>query len=311
MPVVITGSGPSLEAVLPQIAGARDNIFLLAASSSVPALAAGGIVPDMVISTDGGGWALLHLQAFVRMKSACVHRPVNLALALCAAVPSQCSESPILAINDGSLWQTMLLSAAGIPSVFIPQRGTVTASALDLALLLSSGNIFLAGMDFSVSDIKSHARPYGFDHLFYGSASRFAPVYSQYFIRSNEMKAGGSYAVYAAWFKSRLASWEKRIFSLGANHAVLAGNLPHRSLHNDTAYRGTNACHFKEITEKIPGPQRRRKAAETLITALNNGQYTAALTGELGPLLFPSETTVTPDEIARYLEPFTKGIDNG
>jgi hypothetical protein len=66
MPVLITGSGPGLEAVLPQILAARGSVFLLAASSSLAALTTAGITPDMVISTDGGGWALLHLHEFCR-----------------------------------------------------------------------------------------------------------------------------------------------------------------------------------------------------------------------------------------------------
>ncbi|MDR0495913.1 MAG: DUF115 domain-containing protein, partial [Treponema sp.] len=186
MPIVITGAGPSLEAVLPKIRAAREGIFVLAASSSLAALAAGGITPDMVISTDGGGWALLHLHACFRLSQ------TMLAMTLCAAVPSQCSAFSILPINDGSLWQSMALHSIGLPSALIPPRGTVTASALELALILGKGSIFLAGMDLAVKDIQSHARPNGFDHLFMGIASRFRPMYSQSFIRSGEMRAGGS-----------------------------------------------------------------------------------------------------------------------
>jgi hypothetical protein len=224
MPIVITGAGPGLEAALPQIRAAREGIFVLAASSSLPALAAAGITPDMIVSTDGGGWALTHLYAAFRTN------PAMLAMTLCAAVPSQCSALPLLPMNDGSLWQSMALHSIGIPSVLIPQRGTVTASALELALIIGTGSIFLAGMDLAVKDIQSHARPNGFDHLFFGTASRLRPVYSQFFVRSGEMRAGGSYDVYAAWFKSKIASWPARIFSLGGNHAVFKDNLPAKLL---------------------------------------------------------------------------------
>jgi hypothetical protein len=298
MPIVITGSGPSLEAALPRIHAAREGVFVLAASSSLPALAAGGITPDMVISTDGGGWALLHLHACFRGGKTA---PPMLAFSLSAAIPSQCSALPLLPLNDGTLWQSMALQSLGIPSALVPQRGTVTASALELALVLSSGSIFLAGMDLAVTDIRSHARPYGFDHLFYGIASRLRPVYSQHFMRSGEITAGGSHDVYAAWFKNRIASWPARIFSLGGNHAVLE-NTPaviQKEFFTTEVCRSENS--FEVMTLNDSPAERCGRAAESLIAALGNPQYAAALCGELSPLLFPSRADVRPEEIAEAL----------
>ncbi|MDR0456714.1 MAG: DUF115 domain-containing protein [Treponema sp.] len=294
-PIVITGSGPSLEAALPQIRAVRERVFVMAASSSLPALAAGGIAPDMVISTDGGGWALLHLHACFRGEET----PM-LACTLSAAIPSQCSAIPLLPLNDGTVWQSMALRSLGIPSALIPQRGTVTASALELALLLSSGSIFLAGMDLAIPDIRSHARPYGFDYLFWGAASRLRPLYSQHFIRSCEIRAGGSHDVYAAWFKTRIASLSARIFSLGGNHAVLGNSL---SQINTGGGRGgyKNFDHFKIMTLNGSAAERCNCAAETLIAALDDPQYAALLSGELAPLLFPLRTGVPAGEIAEEL----------
>jgi len=303
MPIVITGSGPSLEAVLPRILAARDNIFIIAASSSLPALAAGGITPDMVISTDGGGWALTHLYGFFRPLAP---RPGILALSFCAAVPSQCSAIPLLPINDGSLWQSMALHAIGLPSVLIPQRGTVTASALELALELSDGNIFLAGMDLSVCGIRSHARPNGFDHLFFGSATRLRPVYTQYFIRSGSIKAGGSLDVYAAWFKSRLASFPRRVFSLGANHELfdcLARVVPLEGSGNS---RNKGRDYFEPVILADNPKGRVRRAQDAICAALGDSRYAQALKTELSPLLFPSQTDVPTQEFAGALRDIAK-----
>jgi hypothetical protein len=360
MPVIITGAGPSLEKALPQIRSAGDDVFIIAASSSLPALQAGGVTPDMVIGTDGGGWALTHLYSFFRPqkknfttedtclrdctasscvaltkatrqgpqgmllsreKQACfskrrgentektIETPccpqgqhssvVNyslLALSLCAAVPSQCSDFPVLLLNDGSLWQSIALNAVGLPSVTIPQRGTVTASALDLAMILTSGNIFLAGMDLSVNDIKSHARPNGFDYLFYGSASRLRPVYSQVFKRSSDIKSGGSLEIYAAWFKSRIAEWPDRIFSLGGNHEVFENSLPKKPLEKEER-RSENW--FKVISASGSVQGRVKQAAEALQASLNDSKFAATLTEELAPLLCPSNNNTV--EIARIL----------
>ena len=244
-----------------------------------------------------------------------------LACTLSAAIPSQCSTLPLLPLNDGTVWQSMALHSLGIPSALVPQRGTVTASALELALVLSSGNIFLAGMDLAIPDIRSHARPYGFDHLFFGIASRLRPVYSQLFMRSGDIRAGGSHDVYAAWFKNRIASLPARIFSFGGNHAVLENGLgkvkkeilttEYTELHEgkedcciktpcNSVYSVVNN-HFKVMTLNGYPAERSSHAAESLIAALNDPRYAAALSGELGPLLFPSRGDVTPEEIAEAL----------
>ncbi|MDR1278739.1 MAG: DUF115 domain-containing protein [Treponema sp.] len=216
-PLLITGSGPSLE--IPHIGELKKtgNLFVLAASSSVKALVFGGVIPDLVISTDGGIWALRHLYECFRDQEG---RPPPLAANLCAALPSQCSSLPLMVLNDGSLWQNLVFQGLGIPSLRVPQRGTVSASALDLALLLSSGPIFIAGMDLSVRDIKTHVRPYGFDPLFREKESRFTPFYAQSFYRAAEMNQGGAYRIYASWFQNQTAAWPDRIFSLGNNNSV-------------------------------------------------------------------------------------------
>jgi len=318
IPVVITGSGPGLEAVITEILAARERVFVLAASSSLQALAAGGITPDMVIGTDGGGWALTHLYSFFRRPMPGRAIP---ALSLCAAVPSQCAAVPVLPMNDGSLWQSLALHAIGFPSVLIPGRGTVAASALELALELSDGPVFLAGMDLSVNDIRSHARPNGFDYLFFGAATRLRPVYTQYFIRSNGIKAGGSLDIYAAWFKSRIGgrpsarfgacAFPKRIFSLGQNHEVFNSLAPVNSLTGGVLKGG--ACYggerngnpprlrFEPVKQADIPEGRARRAAEAVCAALGDPKYAPALAAELSPLLFPSRTDVPPEEIAEAL----------
>ncbi|MDR1100170.1 MAG: DUF115 domain-containing protein, partial [Treponema sp.] len=220
-PLLITGSGPSLERAIPLIGELKKtgDLFILAASSSVKALVFGGIIPDLVISTDGGVWALRHLYECFRRRDR-DGPPPPLAANLCAALPSQCSSLPLMVLNDGSLWQNLVLQGLGIPSVRVPQRGTVSASALDLALLLSSGPIFIAGMDLALRDIKTHVRPYGFDPLFREKASRFTPFYAQSFCRATELNQGGAYRIYASWFQTQTAAWPDRIFSLGDNNAV-------------------------------------------------------------------------------------------
>jgi hypothetical protein len=279
-PVIITGSGPSLEKTLPVIRKMQESSFIIAASSSVMALCSGGINPDIVITTDGGTWALRHIYPYFRsaIKSA-------FAANLCAALPSQCGAIPFLIINDGSYWQNVVLHALSLPSVIIPQRGTVTASAVELALVLSSANIYLAGMDLCVKDLRSHAKPYAFDHLLYDKASRFAPVYSQSFARSSQIHDGGSYDIYAAWFKKQFSVWPKRISYLDASAAQ------EREKKNIAGY-------FKAADVKDTDSFRDR-GIKALLEGLKNREYADNLRAELGALLFPGEKDVPFEELAK------------
>ena len=298
MPFVVTGSGPALEKTMPLLLSARKNFFLLAASSSCLALQAGGIRADMVIGTDGGGWALPHLHSIFR-----INDTPAVAHSLSAAVPSQCSHLSLLPLNDGSFWQCVALNALSIPSQFIPQRGTVTASAVDLALTLTGGPVYLAGMDLAVDDIKSHARPGAFEHWLYDAASRLRPVYSQYFKRSRDIAAGGSLDIYAAWFKSRLGSWPKRVFTLGNNHEVLEKGLPKKE--RIAAGGSVNRNFFQASEVKTPCSQRPERAFQAITAALNDSRHSDTLLQELAPLLLPAEKNPSVCEIERALGDIT------
>jgi hypothetical protein len=292
LPLVLAGAGPGLEETLPLIAARRDSLFVLGVSSSLMALEAGAVIPDMVISADGGNWARLHLFEYVRLGIRGGYPP--LALCLSAALPSRCEEAPLLPISDGSLWQGLILKRLGIPFIALPQRGTVAASALDLALLLTRGNIFLTGLDFSHRDIKSHARPYALDRLQEEEASRLNPLYRQRFFRSSAIAAGGSHRIYAAWFRKQIAGWPGRIYVLGKNAAPFAENedLPSGDLPPMEEGSPPGAESFRAPFRQFTLPERREDPLRAGLAVLREtlgkpGPAGERLRAELGPLLFP------------------------
>jgi hypothetical protein len=223
-PFLVTGAGPGLEDAIPLIKQtikketAQTSFFILASSSSVAALEANDLIPDLAISTDGSNWARLHLYNSFRSNSG--KKAYPLAVAMTAAIPSQCGGLPFLVICDGSLWQTLILQEIRIPFITLPQRGTVTAAALDLAFALSGGQIYIAGMDLENRDMRSHARPYSFDILIEEKAVRTDPEYSQTYRRSSLLKAGGSYGIYASWFKKQLSLYPRPLYTIGKNNSV-------------------------------------------------------------------------------------------
>jgi hypothetical protein len=306
-PLLIAGAGPSLEAVLPFIRKERERFFVLGVSSALSALWAGGVEPDLLISTDGGNWALLHLYEGFRGRSV-----PALAASLYAALPSQCAALPLLFISDGSLWQHLILEGLGLPHLALPQRGTVSASALDLAFALSRGTIFVAGVDLAHRDLLTHARPYAFDRLWEEGAGRLQPLYTQRFLRNRDIQAGGSQEIYAAWFRQQLDRWPKRLYSLGGNNPVF-GEL---ELGEDAAIRAAGRGDKMEgrVIPLEADFDRPSQGAAILRRALEGepGSLRERLREELGPLLFPGagelpSAQALGEEIASRLGPSIRG----
>jgi hypothetical protein len=291
LPMVIAGAGPGLEDTIPLLKeGRREGpLLILAVSSAAPALEARGLMPDLVISTDGGNWARLHLnecwrRIFLRKNGGpCT----GLAAALIAALPSQCARIPILPINDGSLWQRIALAGLAIPSLSLPQRGTVSASALDLAFYLTQGKIYITGIDLALQDIRSHVRPYSFDALWEKNERRLNPVYSQSFARAAGVRAGGSHGIYASWFSRQLEAWPRRLFSLGKNNPVFEAlgasgfgtGFPEKT-------PDQNQKPFRTLLLKKPEDPA-REAAVLIKAALQDERYRGRVAEELKDLLFP------------------------
>jgi hypothetical protein len=208
-----------------------------------------------------------------------------------AALPSQCAGLPILPIGDGSLWQALVLGGLGIPFLALPQRGTVSASALDLGFALSRGEVYLTGVDLSHRDIRTHARPYAFDRLWDEEADRLRPRYGRYFTRSREMNAGGSQGIYAAWFRGQLPLWPRRPRPLGGNSPVFGeggGLLP--------PGEGEERPRPRAAPLPLAGDAASR-GLELLLRALGDETLGARLGAELGPLLLPGEENPSLEDI--------------
>ena len=323
LPLLVTGAGPGLEGVIPKIKEehCKRRIFILAASSSLMALEAQGIIPDMVISTDGSLWARFHLYGLFRGRNG----KVCLAASLTATLPSQCGSLPVLVISDGSLWQKLVLEGLKIPFVALPQRGTVTATALDLAFSLTGQKLFISGMDLVNQDIRSHARPYSFDRFVFESSGRMNPQYSQTYKRSSLLKTGGSYGVYASWFEKQLPLYPRHLYPIGNNNPVFGppetGNfegllIPEQAKGNNVNTKAGDEKlpeNFKTVKLNFNG-RPSEKAFHILERALNDPAYKTELGQELSSQLLPNQKTATPGDLIETIRSrlgFVPGRKNG
>jgi hypothetical protein len=234
IPVIVTGAGPSLEVSIPLIHRALQEgpVCIVAAASSVPTLLYHHIIPSLSVATDGGTWATFHLidqfrrvRQLTKLASVLSYNsdgnsllPFPLATSLYAYLCSQVAQVPQLIISDGSLWQTKLLQKLEIPFLQLPQRGTVSATIIDIAMALSSGPIYITGMDMAHRDMVTHARPYGLDFYYEQKVNRCSPLYHLQFKRGLIDANHGALSIYADWFEWYFSDKTERIFVIGPRH---------------------------------------------------------------------------------------------
>ena len=229
-PIVIAASGPTLARSLGAISGVRAGIELWALPSAVQALSAAGLAPDLVVLTDPGHWAMVHLH----FAGACC--PV--AMPLSAARGAWRCGVPVRLLSQGTMIERDLLAAAGIDAPLAAPHGTVAATALDLALAATRGPVIFAGLDLSALDSETHVRPNAFDTLLRLADGRLSPHHGLAYARARageaetrlvdgvRVRVSRSLDTYAGWLADRAAAARGRVFRLVPSPVGLPGAAP-------------------------------------------------------------------------------------
>jgi hypothetical protein len=153
--VVVVGAGPSLEDSLERLVPLRGRVALWVTASALDAVVARGLVPDLVIVSDGALYAAEHLRQVIAGRLSGV--PVAAPLAATRGI-SSCEYVSV--IREGDPVDSALLAFDDTPATAVPPRGTVSATALALARLHCAAPIVLVGTDFAWRSSRSHARPH-------------------------------------------------------------------------------------------------------------------------------------------------------
>ena len=166
---IVIGAGPSLEVQIDQLPKLRRDALLIASDTSLPALLAGGITPDLVISID---CQLISYHHFLQ------GIPPEVPLVLDLASP------PVLT----RLTRKVLFFSSGHPfSRYVSRRwrqfpvldtsgGNVSHAAVSLARFLGAREIYLLGIDFSYPQGKAYSRGTYLYPLFRSWESRLRPL---------------------------------------------------------------------------------------------------------------------------------------
>lgn len=212
--IVLVASGPSLKSSLDLIRKNRDKFFLIALSSGLSPLLAAGIMPDLCISTDGGYWAKKHI----------MYCPTVLAAPAEAALPGQCFDGAILPLKYGDGPEGDFLDSCGIASHLALRNGTVSGTALELALSITSGPVFACGLDLCQQIGFQHCQPNQLEVSNLLLDMRLAPKESRLYPQQLPSK---SLEIYAQWFQNQSQRLGKRFYRLAAENYSFSNRLGH------------------------------------------------------------------------------------
>jgi hypothetical protein len=222
-PVMIAAPGPGLEQAMPLISEKREAFDLWALPSSCAALRASGLWPDLVVMTDPGFYSMHHLH--FDAPGCPLAMPLSAARGAWNLRPPSGTRVPLYLLAEPVFYERALLGAAGIDAPLIPPHGTVSATALDLALAFTTAPVILAGLDLCARDIASHARPNAFERLLLLQSNRCQPLYSLCYRRADQLhyeplegthgpRTSPAMRTYAGWFNSRSPSPSRRSYRL-------------------------------------------------------------------------------------------------
>jgi len=160
-PVLVLGAGPSLDDTLdvlvkryPQTNNSGRPFKIVCADTCLGSLKDRGIIPDLVVILESQHWNL-------RDFTGCYGWQAPFAIDF-SALP----QSALMLAGEGFMFMTPWtplriferLKAANMLPAVLPPLGSVGLTAVELTRRLTTGNIICAGLDFSFSQDKYHAR---------------------------------------------------------------------------------------------------------------------------------------------------------
>ncbi len=211
LPVVIACSGPSLKDSLKFISRFRNRMVLTAVSSALQPLLNDGITPDLVISTDGGYWAKKHLSS-----PGTDTRNLVYAVSCEGACPySILKNNPVIPLSYDDGFEKKYFPDTGIDFFPAKRNGTVSGTALELALNLTDDKVFLCGLDLAPAPGFQHTQPNALEKINAVSDNRIKSSESR--ISGSRYSSSSSLDIYRNWFVSFSDRCSERVFRLSDN----------------------------------------------------------------------------------------------
>ncbi len=253
-PILLAGAGPTLDSALLRGFG---DMHTLTVSSALCAFRRKGVVPNVCVATDGGYWALRY---FSDLDASTI-----LAVPLEAAVPPDILErNPVMVLDYGSALESAFLESCGLSGTPAKRNGTVSGTALELALSMTEGRVFGSGLDFMSREGYSHVRGHPAELSLRNGSNRFSPLASRF---GGIPRTDDALETYAGWFEDSAPRLKNRFARLSPCGRPLSGIDcvdPARVLSSSEGSAGSWSC-LENKGDIVPLKERQRRL-EGLIT---------------------------------------------
>ncbi len=152
-PVILASGGPSLTKQLPLLKKIKDKCLIISAGSTINSLLAADIIPDYVVTMDGGESNYLH---FKNIKNWDFDLIYGLGNAWKIERDFKGNRYSFCFYGEDSI-QKRIKEGLGKDLPMLSTGGTVAITALEVASKISTGPIAIIGQDLAYTDNKSHA----------------------------------------------------------------------------------------------------------------------------------------------------------
>lgn len=206
-PVIIAASGRSLETSIKYLQKFRKNFHLIALSSAVSVLIKNQIIPDLILTTDGGFWAKKHLEILKK------HPDIPVAIALEGTLPFfLASTNPIIPLSYSDGFSSRFFSDFNFMTA--ERNGTVSGTAVEFALKLTDSKVYICGLDLACSKGYQHTMPNALEMLNQKADIR---TKNQSTRNTRAELNSASLDIYKAWFQEEKRNFSERAFRLSDN----------------------------------------------------------------------------------------------
>lgn len=213
LPVLICASGTSLKKSLKYITLIKNNFFIIACSSAIKTLLKNNIIPDLCISTDGGYWAKKHLNCLEN-----INQEIKLALPSEANISKSLLSNPnikIVPLAYCDNYDNYIYENYKVPYNKACRNGTISGTAVELALSLTSSNVFMCGVDLEASSGFVHTQPNELEIENSIKDNRLNTIDNRTFTQGRDSV---QLELYRNWFISKSDDFNRRVYRISDNH---------------------------------------------------------------------------------------------
>ena len=174
------------------------------------------IIPDLCITTDGGYWAKKHLKCLEN-----IDHEIKIAL------PSEANISKTLLSNHNikivplaycDNFDNFIYDNYKIPYNKAFRNGTISGTAVELALTLTSTNVFICGVDLEASKGFVHTQPNELELENSQKDNRLNTIDKRTFAQGRDSV---QLELYRNWFISKSYEFNNRVYRVSDNHTFM------------------------------------------------------------------------------------------